>query len=333
MRTKLSDLLTEAAVNDSRVMILSGDHGYALFDSVRRARPDQFVNVGVAEQTLIGIAAGMAKAGYLPIAYGLAAFLPIRVLEQIKLDLCISKLPVLLLGDGAGLVYSTLGSSHQCAEDIAALRPMPNIRIYSPADEFELEAVFREVKASFTTRSTQAPAYMRIGKSDRPSVHTQPLVNADLAPLRKEGKRILLIGTGSMASSAIAIARSLDTDALSVIRIKPLPPRLLDEVMAYDTAYVLEEHNRAGGLFSAIAEAVCGTPAYLNRPRVVSISLRDQFAEHCGGHEYALSEHGMTNAQIQKRIQEDLMLPCSRPPNGRPLPWPVPTRESNGTRT
>src|SRR5690606_15380785 len=118
--------------------------------------------------------------------------------------------PVILLGDGAGLVYSTLGSSHQCAEDIAALRPMPHLRIYSPADKFELEAAFREITDSFKTPGA-GPAYLRIGKSDRPQVHSATISSAEYTFLRKKGKSTLLVGTGSMASTAAELSNRLDT--------------------------------------------------------------------------------------------------------------------------
>ncbi len=306
MREKLSALITEYAVKNPKVLVLSGDHGYALFDSVRRERPDQFINVGVAEQGMIGVAAGLARTGFLPIVYGLSAFLPIRVLEQIKLDLCISKLPVLLLGDGAGLVYSTLGSSHQCGEDIAALRPMPGITIYSPADAAELEVTFRESMAR-----PSGPTYIRIGKSDRPVVHKTPISEYDFVFTEKNSSaNLLIIGTGSMSSTAATLAKELNAEALSFICIKPFPKRLLPLLQKYEKIFVLEEHHRAGGLYSSLAEnwlAESGQmPPGGKRPQFRSISLRDQFAIHCGGHDYALSEHGMETSQIRAFIQSEI---------------------------
>ncbi len=297
MREKLSSLITEYAVNNPKVVILSGDHGYALFDSVRKAAPDQFINAGVAEQGMIGIAAGLARTGFLPIVYGLSAFLPIRVLEQIKLDLCISKLPVLLLGDGAGLVYSTLGSSHQCGEDVAALRPMPGITIYSPADAFELETCFKKAMTSPT-----GPTYLRIGKSDRKPVHTKLPANDEFSFTKKNSSKTLLLGTGSMSSTALEIATNLKLDSASVMRIKSFPKNLISELSAYEKVFVIEEHHRSGGLFSSVAEELCES-GIKNAPRLFSVSLKDQFAEHCGSHDYALSEHGLTNAQIEKLIE------------------------------
>ena len=298
MRERLSKLITEYAETDPRVIVLSGDHGYALFDPLRKSRPDQFLNVGVAEQNMIGVAAGLARTGFRPIAYGLAAFLPIRVLEQIKLDLCLSRLPVLLLGDGAGLVYSTLGSSHQCGEDVAALRPMPGITIYSPADATELEACFRS-----SMDLASGPSYLRIGKSDRPQIHAVPVESPDYAYTHRGNGRVLLIGTGSMASAAQTVARKAHFDSVSVMRIKPLPKRLISEATAYEQVVVLEEHHRAGGLYSAIAEAFFSL-APARYPRMHSLSLKDQFSEKCGSHDYALSEHGLGDDQIERRIRE-----------------------------
>src|SRR5436309_5779928 len=138
MRNAFSHALVEAARRDSRVLLLTGDHGYALFDEMRRSCPDQYINAGVAEQNMVGVAAGLAKGGFRPVVYGLSAFVPIRVLEQIKMDVCYEHLPVIFIGDGAGVVYSTLGTSHQSTEDIAALYAVPHLSILSPADSAEM---------------------------------------------------------------------------------------------------------------------------------------------------------------------------------------------------
>ena len=114
MRNAFSAALVNAARKDPRVLLLTGDHGYALFDEIRRVCPDQYVNAGVAEQNMVGVAAGLAKGGFRPVVYGLSAFVPVRVLEQIKMDVCYESLPVIFIGDGAGVVYSTLG--HQPSE-------------------------------------------------------------------------------------------------------------------------------------------------------------------------------------------------------------------------
>ena len=113
MRAAFSDALVALAQRDPKVLLLTGDHGYALFDPFIKVCPEQYMNCGIAEQNMIGVAAGLAKAGYRPFVYGLSAFVPIRVLEQIKIDVCYENLPVTLVGDGAGVVYAQLGTSHQ----------------------------------------------------------------------------------------------------------------------------------------------------------------------------------------------------------------------------
>src|SRR5215475_8179187 len=138
MRNAFSSALVAAARADERVLLLTGDHGYSLFDEFRRVCPDQYLNAGVAEQNMVGVAAGLAKSGLRPILYGLSAFVPVRVLEQIKLDIGYENLPVVMIGDAAGFVYGTLGASHHCTEDISALRAIPNVRILSPADAHEM---------------------------------------------------------------------------------------------------------------------------------------------------------------------------------------------------
>ncbi len=299
MRDLLARLLVDAAASDERFLVLAGDHGYALFDPLRTSHGEQFVNAGVAEQSMIGIAAGLAKLGFRPCVYGLAAFVPIRVLEQIKLDLCHSGAPVILLGDGAGLVYSTLGVSHQCGEDIACLRPLPGITIYSPCDEHELEACWNEA------RRADHPCYIRIGKADRPTVHRQAIL--DTAPKwicrgdgRGDGR--LIVGSGSMVSIAARVAEATGVPCLSVPRIKPLPEELLAIVGGRRSVAVVEEHARAGGLLSALAEAMADWEGPGGCPRLSHFGLQSTFTMAAGSYEHALSEHQLDEVSITQRL-------------------------------
>jgi len=296
MRDVLSDLIVGAARNDDRFLVLSGDHGYTLFDAIRAERPDQFVNVGVAEQNMIGVSAGLAKVGFRPCVYGLSAFVPIRVLEQIKLDLCHSRLPVILLGDGAGLVYSTLGVSHQCGEDIACLRPLPHIAIYSPCDAMELAACWREARAA------DHPSYIRLGKADRPSVHAEPLT--DTAPVftHRPADRdggVAIIATGSMVSPCTDFAKRHGVSCVSVPRIKPFPDELVGMVRGAGRVIVAEEHCGTGGLWTSILEsAATRESSQSHRPAIRSLALKSQFTRTAGSWQQSLSEHGLDDRQI-----------------------------------
>ena len=221
MRTTLSDVLVSLGKKDRNILLLTGDHGYSLFDDFRKECPKQYINAGVAEQNMVGVAAGLARSGFRPIVYGLSSFIPIRVLEQIKLDVAHDQLPVIFIGDGAGFVYSHLGTSHQSTEDIACSRAIPNLSVYSPSDRFELTQCFARAYEENTA------VYIRLGKADRGDVH-QSLQNLQSGKLIKvrtgKGSKYSFIATGSMVRTAIDVADKLhnDIDVWSVPFIKPI---------------------------------------------------------------------------------------------------------------
>jgi transketolase len=300
VRSVFSKWLARACQADPRIIVLTGDHGYSLFDDIRRECPDQYLNAGVAEQNLIGVAAGLAKGGFRPISYGLGAFIPIRVLEQIKLDICYERLPVVLIGDGAGVVYSTLGSSHQCTEDIAALRALPNISILSPADEHEMTACLDQALHA------KGPCYVRIGKADRGTVHERSveLNGGRLIRVRSGDGPLAWIATGSMVQAALTVAPEWPDSAVwSAPVIKPLDVNHVISIgRAHQAIIVLEEHSIYGGLGSAIAEIASEhSPTWICR-----IGIRDRFSEKCGSYSYLLSEHGLDTPGIKAQVQSFL---------------------------
>jgi len=299
MREEFSASLVRLALSDPAVLLLTGDHGYALFDSFREQCPQQYINAGIAEQNMVGMAAGLARVGFRPFVYGLASFIPIRTVEQIKLDIAHDDLPVVLLGDGAGFVYSHLGTSHQSTEDIACVRALPGMTVLSPADRFEMTACMEYAYAA------NSPVYLRMGKADRGDLHFGPigtLVPGRLLKLR-DGRTDMpaLIATGSMGRTAIDVAQSLDLTVWSAPIVKPL---LADDVCLAARAskglVVLEEHSVLGGLGAAITEI---TSEHLPT-RVLRIGVQDRFSVHCGTYGYLLSEHGLDTATVHARVAE-----------------------------
>jgi len=298
MRNAFSDALVAAAVSDPKVVLLTGDHGYALFDAFRKARPDQYINCGIAEQNMVGVAAGLAKAGFRPIVYGLAAFVPIRVLEQIKMDVCYEQLPVVLIGDGAGFVYSHLGSSHQSSEDISATRGIPNLTVLSPADRFEMTATMQ------LALGLGKPVYLRMGKSDRGDVHSAPvrLRAGQMLQVRKGGGRVAFLATGSMVHTATETAAGLadaDADVWSVPSIKPLDKLQLAEIAGQvDAMVTIEDHSVLGGLGACVAELLSS-----QRPLpLLRIGVEDRFSKFCGTWDYLLQEHKLDTTSVQQRV-------------------------------
>lgn len=297
MRTVFSTSILAAAQADEKILLLTGDHGYALFDEFRKILPNQFINAGIAEQNMVGVAAGLAKAGFKPIVYGLSAFVPIRVLEQIKIDVCYESLPVVFIGDGAGVVYSSLGSSHQSTEDIAVLRCIPNISILSPCDAQEMQYALNHALRF------ESPQYVRMGKSDVGSVHIDPISNpiGDLVSVRAGlHKNIVLVATGSMVKTAIALAELCgDLPVWSVPTIKPINEKQIQKIaQEFKTIVVLEEHSILGGLGSLIAEITSADHC----ANVIRLGVNDRFSEKCGSYEYLLQEHKIDFAHLLPKI-------------------------------
>jgi transketolase len=298
MRSVFANSILAAAQADSKVLLLTGDHGYALFDEFRKHRPEQFINAGIAEQNMVGVAAGLAKAGYKPIVYGLSAFVPIRVLEQIKMDVCYENLPVIFMGDGAGVVYSSLGSSHQSTEDIAVLRSIPNITILSPCDVQEMQY------AMDAALHFKSPHYVRMGKSDIGLVHTHPISVplGDLVSARVgKNKKMVLLATGSMVKTAVALADATgDYSVWSVPSIKPINRKQIETIaQEADVIMTLEEHTIVGGLGGLIAEIVSESGA----AKVIRLGVQDRFSQKCGSYEYLLREHGIDVKNLLPKIE------------------------------
>lgn len=296
MRSIFSQAILAAAEADPKVLLLTGDHGYALFDEFRKYRPQQFINAGIAEQNMVGVAAGLAKAGFKPIVYGLSAFVPMRVLEQIKIDVCYENLPVVFIGDGAGLVYSSLGSSHQSTEDIAALRAVPNIAILSPCDQQEMHYAMQQA-LQFT-----GPTYVRMGKSDVGQVHSSPVqINqGDLIQVRtSDNPQIAFVATGSMVKTALQLANTKNASAWSAPSIKPINTQQLQQIaQGVNTIVVLEEHSIYGGLGSLVAEIV----SEQGLTKVIRLGVQDRFSQKCGSYDYLLKEHQLDLDSLLPKI-------------------------------
>ncbi len=296
MRNAFSNALVEAALADKRVLLLTGDHGYALFDDFRRRCPEQYINAGIAEQNMVGVAAGLAKAGFRPVVYALSAFIPVRVLEQIKLDVCCEELPVVFIGDGAGVVYSTLGVSHQSTEDIAALRGLPLVRILSPGDAYEMKAAMELAFA------TTAPVYLRMGKSDLGPVHnsTPKIEWGSLLPVRPGNGSLVFIATGSMLNLAVKLADDWPGSAVwSAPSVKPLSiESVVSACYPHKIVVTLEEHNVLGGLGGAIAEIL----SQEHPLPVCRIGVPDQYSELCGSYAYLMQEHGLDLPSVRAQV-------------------------------
>jgi transketolase len=290
----------EAILNlgqDKNFLVLSGDHGYALFDDFKSAFPNQFFNVGIAEANLVGVAAGLARAGYQPLIYGLASFLPNRVYEFLKLQVALDSLPVTVVGDGGGLVYSTLGHSHQSLDDLAIANALPNFSIFSPSSDGEAAAILQH-----QNRLT-GPRYLRLGKSDggykgsfNNVVGEAYLISAG----SDKGKAIVC--HGAMTSRVLALKDSgqiPDFDVWSYPTLKSPSRNWMEGALGYGKVIIVEEHIEHGGLFSILLPSFADTRVHL-----VPVCASKEFHHGVGNYEWALESRGLGNADLVAKINQ-----------------------------
>ena len=257
MRTAFVNQLIKEAEQHPDIFLIIGDLGFNVVEEFANKFPDRFLNAGIAEQNMIGVAAGLAKEGYNVYVYSIANFPTLRCIEQIRYDVCYHNLNVKIVAVGAGYAYGSLGSSHHATEEMGMMRTIPDLVVASPGDPIEAKAI--------TTFSAnyQGPMYMRLGKAGEKQVHTTSFdtINiGDIAPVRQSStSRSALLATGSIMHYAneFICEKGIDASIYSVPFIKPLnKQQIKDLAQRYSSIIVLEEHQKSAGLGSAIIEQV-----------------------------------------------------------------------------
>lgn len=311
MRNAFADEITKCAQKDDRVVVLSGDIGNRLFDPYIEACADRFFNCGVAEANLIGMAAGMAMCGLRPIAYTIVPFITTRCLEQIRVDLCYHKQPVVIVGVGGGLSYASLGGTHHSCEDIGFMRLLPEMSVLCPGDAMEVRGSIRAALAH------DGPVYIRLGKRREPVIHGDvPDVKLGKSIPIRHGDDVALLSVGNMLPIACEVGdalerRGVSTRIESFISVKPLDDDTLNDVFRKcKVVMVIEEHSMLGGCGSAIAEWMVSKPPVDQgdelTARLVTVGTRDEFIHEAGSQEYARKWYGLTAADIERRVHEAL---------------------------
>jgi transketolase len=250
MRNAFCQSLIQAASRPDFVF-LTGDLGYKALEPLREAMGARFINAGVAEQNMVSVAAGLARAGMRPWVYSIAPFLYARPFEQIRNDVCLHNLPVVLAGNGGGYGYGVMGATHHALEDYGALLCLPHLRAYVPAFDADVKPVVDELF------SVSHPSYLRLGLSEEPKDATVP----PHAPWRKlqDGPGWVILVTGSLAGGLWGAARELEGSARpSLWLLCALPPRQLPEEFRADLVrsgrlLVVEEHVAHGGVAESMA--------------------------------------------------------------------------------
>jgi len=294
MRTAFIEQLITEARNNPSIFLIVGDLGFSVVEPFAEEFPDRFLNAGVAEQNMTGIAAGLAMEGYTVFTYSIGNFPTLRCMEQIRYDVCYHNLNVKIIAVGGGYAYGPLGTSHHSTEEIGMLRTIPNMTVCAPGDPFETRAV--------TTLITKhkGPSYLRLGKAGEQSVH-QVEIELTLGGMVAviEGKEIAVLSTGAMLkySYDYVVNNELPWGLYSFPFIKPLDLDGLKIIADnYEKIITIEEHQKNGGFGSAVLEALHDLfekKDIVKIPDVERIGIPDVFVNIAGSQEYLRTEVGI----------------------------------------
>ena len=289
MRTSFINQLIEEAKANKKIFLLVGDLGYSVVEPFAELFPDRYLNVGIAEQNMAGIAAGLAIEGYCVYIYSIGNFPTLRCMEQIRYDICYHNLNVKIVAVGGGFAYGSLGASHHATEEMGMLRTIPNLVVCAPSDPIETKAI-----TTFTSQY-KGPCYIRIGKAGEPLVHKEnllfDLLLGDILEIRKEGE-IAVFTTGAMLKYVVDFVEQNEIKAsiYSFPFVKPLNRDFLSEIFeSHKKIITIEEHQAQGGFGSAILEAMNdlledGKLSHL--PLVKRIAIPDKFYSVAGSQDY-----------------------------------------------
>lgn len=302
MRNTFSETLYAEATANPDVYIVVADispaGSMAKFSS---EYPERFINVGVAEQSMIGIAAGLALKGCQPFAYTIATFSLYRPFEMIRDDLCYQNLPVTVVGMGAGVIYSTLGGTHHTQEDIAIASALPNMQVLAPCDPLECVEATR-----WCARQKNGPVYLRIGKAGEPvlTAQAEPWQFGKLRYLRR-GSDICILTYGVITAMAVEIADKLAAQGRSVSLVSAHTLKPLDRegitaaLQRHRQIVVIEEHAPQGGLASQVKQIAWDVRATC---RLDTFTLQDAFIHNYGSTNDLLAAHGLSPERILATI-------------------------------
>lgn len=307
MRDTFTRCLQDYARAHEELVLITGDLGFGVLFPYMKEFPDRFINAGISEQAMMSMAAGMALEGKTVVVYSIGNFPTLRCLEQIRNCCAYHDANVKIVCVGAGFVYGTLGMTHHATEDISALRLLPGVRVYAPADGVETEAVMRDYL------SLPGVAYLRIGRGGEPHCHTDGSLgdyHSGQALELKAGTDAYILTAGGILPSALEAAellkeQGLDVGVASFPTVKPLDESYIAALcQRVPTLFTLEEHTIVGGFGGAVCEYVCGLKH--NRARVVRLGLNDTYCSIVGSQKYLEKHFSLDGAGVAQSVLREL---------------------------
>lgn len=300
MRNHLINKITEIAENDKNIMLVTADLGFSVVENFKNKFPDRYINVGIAEQNMAAVAAGLALEGNTVFVYSIGNFPTLRCIEQIRNDICYHNANVKILAVGSGFAYGTLGMTHHATEDLAIMRAMPNMRVFTPCDSISAEAIAEDIC------KIQGPCYVRMERGGEPVVFNQGerFKVGELKELRK-GKEVAVITIGTVVNEALKAADELlkENKKISVYSTYSLNPINKEQILeiAENNKYIItvEEHQITGGLGSTIAEIIAENNV---KAQLIRLGLHDEFTSVVGNQEYLRKAYEISHDNILNKI-------------------------------
>lgn len=304
MRNTFINTLTELAEQDSRIVLLTGDLGFMVLEAFIQKFPKRFINVGVAEQNMVGIATGMAEAGFIPFVYSIVTFSTLRPYEFIRNGPILHQLPVRIVGVGGGLEYSNNGATHYGLEDVGVMRVQNGIQVIAPADSQQTRS------ALLDTWDLPQPIYYRLGKDDKTIVPgLEGRFDRDKVQKVRDGKDVLILTLGNMVMEALDAAQELSGKGIEctvavVSSLNPGPVRHLAELLAlFPLTYTLEAHFVNGGLGSLISEIIAEHGGI--RTRLIRCGIRIVPDGISGSQKFLYKKYGISSDALVDSIMSE----------------------------
>lgn len=301
MRNTYLKMLYDFAKKDERVVSLVADNGVIVYDNFMNDFPDRFFNFGISEGHMVSAAAGMASCGLIPYVYTVSAFLAYRAYEFIRDDVCYQNQNVKIVGIGSGLTYSTLGPSHHTTEDIALLRSMPNLTVFSPSTCEEVKWMMQK------SYEMVGPVYIRLSNNNEEYYDSEQEFKLGVPSEIRSGEDFAIFVTGSITSVAVKVTQQFEDEGLkiaiySVHTLKPMDEVKIAEIISkYKKIVILDEHNKIGGLYSALTEIMIAQQVY--RP-VINLGLEDSFAVGYGTITEVRSSNHLDEISVYGKIKD-----------------------------
>ena len=303
MRDEFFSVLSNMVKSDSKGYLFTANLGFKLFDDFRTNNPDNFIDVGVAEANMIGIAAGMALSGKSVYCYSIIPFLLMRAYEQIRVDIDYHNLPVTLVGVGGGFTYGLEGYTHYGLEDFSLMRSLPNMNIVVPANQEEAECVAR------ISYNHNAPLYIRLGREISKSNSGNKLkFEIGKGIVLREGKDVLMVAVGNMVKQSelacdLLASKNISSTLINMHTLKPLDVDIIKEYFSCKSIFTVEEHFVVGGLGSSVAE-VLSESSYSGLFKRIGIPLKSK--NIIGKPEFLREKYGLTAQGICNTILTSL---------------------------